>query len=94
MIASFRYKGLEGFFRTGSLAGIQAVHAKRLRQQLSALSVAHGPEDLGNPGWRLHKLTGDRAEFYAMTVQANWRVIFRFDGTDVELVDYLDYHRG
>lgn len=54
--------------------------------------MANGPEDLGNPGWRSHRLTGDRAGFYSLTVQANWRVIFRFDGTDVELVDYLDYH--
>jgi toxin HigB-1 len=92
MITSFRHKGLEGFFRTGSLGGVQAIHAKRLGQQLTALSVAHGPEDLGNPDWRLHRLTGDRAGFYSLTVQANWQVIFRFDGTDVELVDFLDYH--
>lgn len=92
MIKSFRHKGLERFYLTGSLAGIQAIHAKRLRDQLSALSVALGPEDLGNPGWRLHELKGDRNGFYSLTVQANWRVIFRFDGADVELVDYLDYH--
>lgn len=92
MIKSFRHKGLERFYLTGSLAGIQAIHTKRLRDQLTALSVAHGPEDLGNPGWRLHELKGDRNGFYSLKVQANWRVIFRFDGADVELVDYLDYH--
>ncbi|MBZ5876657.1 hypothetical protein [Chromohalobacter israelensis] len=27
-----------------------------------------------------------------MTVSGNWRIIFRFNGPDVELVDYLDYH--
>lgn len=92
MIKSFRHKGLEAFYQTRSLAGIQPIHAKRLREQLTALSVARGPEDLTRPGWRLHGLTGDRVGFFSLTVQANWRVIFRFDGTDVELVDYLDYH--
>lgn len=92
MIKTFRHKGLEAFFRTGSNAGIQAIHAKRLRLQLTALNTASGPEDLSNPGWRLHGLTGDRAGFWSLTVQANWRIVFRFDDVDVELVDYLDYH--
>lgn len=92
MIKSFRHKGLEAFHQTGSLAGIQPIHAKRLREQLTALSVAHGTEDLIRPGWRLHGLTGDRAGYFSLTVQANWRLVFRFDGADVELVDYLDYH--
>lgn len=92
MIKSFRHKGLEVFYKTGSLAGIQPIHAKRLKEQLTALSVANGPEDLARPSWRLHGLVGDRAEFWSLTVQANWRMIFRFDETDVELVDYLDYH--
>ena len=92
MIKSFRHKGLEAFYQTGSLAGIQPIHAKRLREQLTTLSIAHGAEDLTRPGWRLHGLTGNRAGFFSLTVQANWRIVFRFDGTDVELVDYLDYH--
>lgn len=92
MIKSFRHKGLETFFKTGSKAGIQPIHAERLREQLTALSVANTPEDLARSGWRLHGLVGDRAGFFSLTVQANWRIIFRFDGVDVELVDYLDYH--
>lgn len=92
MIVSFRHKGLEAFFRSGSQAGIQPMHAKRLREMLAALNVAAGPQDLARPSWRLHGLSGDRAGFLAMTVQANWRLVFRFDGADVELLDYLDYH--
>jgi len=92
MILTMRHKGLEQFFRTGSLAGIQPVHAKRLRELLTALNVAKGPQDLNRPSWRLHGLSGDRAGFHALTVQANWRLTFRFVGQDVELLDYLDYH--
>ncbi len=92
MILSFPHKGLQAFFQTGSKAGIQAIHAKRLRELLTALNVARGAQDMGLPSWRLHALVGDLAGFHAVTVQANWRLVFRFVGENVELVDYLDYH--
>ena len=92
MILSFRHKGLERFYTTGTTKGIQAIHAARLRDLLTAMSVARGPQDLARPSWRLHGLTGDRAGFHAVTVQATWRLSFRFVGQDVELLDYLDYH--
>ena len=92
MILTFRHKGLEAFFKAGRMTGIQPIHAKRLRELLTALNVASGPQDLSRPSWRLHGLSGDRAGFHAVTVQANWRLTFRFVGEDVELLDYLDYH--
>ena len=92
MIKSFRHKGLEVFFRRGTKSGIQPHHAAKLRLQLTALNAATKPDDLSAPGWRLHPLTGSLRGFYSITVNGNWRVIFRFDATDVELVDYLDYH--
>ncbi len=92
MIKSFRHKGLEQFFRTGSKAGIQPHHAGKLRLQLAALDNAKTPEDMNAPGWRLHTLDGKLAGHYAIWVSGNWRMTFRFDGTDAELVDYQDYH--
>ena len=92
MIFTFRHKGLEVFFRTGRVTGIQAIHQKRLRDLLTALNAANDPSDLGRPSWRLHKLAGDLSGFYAVIVQANWRLTFRFDENDVALLDYLDYH--
>ena len=92
MIRSFRHKGLESFYRTGSKAGIQPAHAVKLRRQLTALEFAKRPEDMNAPGWRWHPLKGDLRGAYSVTVNANWRLIFRFEKTDAELVDYLDYH--
>jgi len=66
--------------------------ASKLRLQLTALDAATKPSDLAAPGWRLHSLTGELRGFHSITVNGNWRVIFRFVGQDVELVDYLDYH--
>lgn len=92
MIRSFRHKGLQAFFEAGSRKGIQPMHAERLREMLTALNAAAGPQDLARPSWRLHALSGNRQGEHAMTVQANWRLVFRFTTDGVELVDYLDYH--
>ena len=92
MIISFKHKGLEAFFRTGNLSGIQPIHQQRLREVLTVLNVAQGPQDLQRPSWRMHRLKGHLRGFYAIWVQTNWRLTFRFVETDVELLDYLDYH--
>lgn len=93
MIKSFRHKGLERFFKTGSISGIQAKHAVRLQIQLTALNTAKKPSDIAAPGWRLHPLKGDTLKgHWAITVNGNWRLTFKFDDEDVVLVDYLDYH--
>jgi toxin HigB-1 len=92
MIKSFRHKGLEVFFRTGSKKGIQPHHAAKLQIQLATLDNATGPEDMNAPTWRLHSLTGDLAGHWSIWVNGNWRLTFRFVGKDAELVDYQDYH--
>ena len=92
MIKSFRHKGLQRFFESGSKAGIQAAHAARLRLQLAALDQAVKPEDLSAPAWDLHHLKGDLKGHWAITVNGNWRMVFTFDGADAVLVDYRDYH--
>jgi len=92
MIRSFRHKGLEAFFRRGTKAGILAHHAAKLRIMLTALDHMKKPDDMNAPGWRFHVLSGDRKGFFSVTISGNWRIIFSFDGKDVEQVDYLDYH--
>ena len=49
-------------------------------------------DDLKVHSLHLHPLKGDRKGFYAVTVRANWRIVFRFDGGDVFDVEMLDYH--
>jgi proteic killer suppression protein len=92
VIVSFRHKGLERFFKTGSKAGIQAKHVERLRKQLFALDNAKQPEDMNAPGWKLHPLHGELQGHWAVSVSGNWRLTFSFRGEDAELVDYRDYH--
>jgi proteic killer suppression protein len=92
MIRSFKHKGLAKFFNSGSTAGIQAAHAKRLRLILGRLNAASGAKDMDLPGLRLHELKGDRSGMWSVTVSGNWRVTFRFDNGDAEVVNYEDYH--
>ena len=92
MIRSFRHKGLERYFRTGSTAGIQASHAQRLRLLLTVLDSAGVPQDMNLDGWRFHGLHGSLRAHYAVTVNKNWRLTFSFEGEDAVLVDYRDYH--
>ncbi|MDZ7789260.1 MAG: type II toxin-antitoxin system RelE/ParE family toxin [Xanthomonadales bacterium] len=92
MIRSFKHKGLKRFFETGSVSGIQAAHARRLRLILGRLNAATQPQDMNLPGLRLHPLKGSRSGTWAVDVSGNWRVTFRFQGKDAEVVEYEDYH--
>lgn len=98
MIKSFRHKGLQAFFETGSKAGVQANHAVRLNVQLTTLNVAISPQDMNAPGWKLHKLSGNNPkgqpvqDHWSVSVSGNWRLTFCFEGVDAILVDYQDYH--
>ena len=92
MIISFRHKGLEALYRSGSTRGVQAAHGPKLNRILAALDAATGPDELNHPGYKLHALKGDLKGFWSIWVNGNWRITFRFIGPDVELVDYQDYH--
>lgn len=92
MIKSFKHKGLEKFYSSGSTKGIQAKHANKLRMQLIALDTAHQIEDLDIPGYRLHQLKGSLKKFWSITVNANWRITFEFSDGNIYIVNYEDYH--
>jgi proteic killer suppression protein len=92
VIRTFRHKGLEAFFRTGSRKGIRPEHASRLRLILGRLNTAAELRDMDLPGLRLHELKGKDKGLQSVTVSGNWRVVFRFSGGDAHDVDYLDYH--
>ena len=92
MIASFRHKGLRKYFESGSVAGIQPTHAKRLKMQLAALDTAETIADMNVPGFRLHPLkVGDKGR-WSVWVNGNWRITFEFKDGNAFILDYEDYH--
>ncbi len=92
MIRSFRHKALRRLYQSDDPRGLPADQIAKLRDILALLESASAAGDLDLPGLRLHPLKGDMRGFFAVTVRANWRVIFRFEGGDAIDVDYLDYH--
>lgn len=92
MIKTFKHKGLEKFFETGSKAGIQAKHERRLRMQLAAIDTASIIEDIDLPGFKLHPLKGNRDGVWSITVNGNWRVTFEFKDGNAYILNYEDYH--
>ncbi len=92
MIKSFRHKGLEEFFQTGNKKGIQPEHAPKLGRILDKLDASITPLDMNLPGYSLHELKGNEKGIWAVSVNGNWRVTFRFEDGDAHVVDYRDYH--
>ena len=91
MIRSIRHKGLKRLYADDDPRGVIAEHAVKLCDVLARLDAARTVSDMDMPGFRLHPLKGREQGFWAVTVRANWRVIFRFVEGHVFEVDYLDY---
>ncbi|MES9855530.1 MAG: type II toxin-antitoxin system RelE/ParE family toxin [Sedimenticola sp.] len=92
MVKSFIHKGLEKFYRKGNKVGIQARHESRLRLILAQLNQAKVVDDMNIHSLNLHELKGNRKGVWSVTVQANWRITFRFEKGNAEIVNYEDYH--
>jgi len=92
MIRSIRHKGLKRLYEDDDPRGVIGQHAEKLRDVLTRLDAAGTVADMDLPGFRLHALKGELKGFWAVTVRANWRVIFRFADGEALDVDYVDYH--
>lgn len=92
MIRSFRHKGLRRFFLSGVRSGIPVEHVQRLARQLRRLDKAMRADDMNMPGWKFHRLRGDRSAQWAIAVSGNWRLVFRFKDGHAYDVDCVDYH--
>ena len=92
MISSFKHRGLKRFYERDDPSGIRPDMREPVQRILTLLDAAAEPEALDLPRLRLHRLKGNLAGFCAVTVRANWRITFRFQGTDAFDVDLTDYH--
>jgi len=92
VIRSIRHKGLKRLYEDDDPRGVMREHTAKLRDILARLDAAGSAADMDMPGFRLHQLKGNFKGFWAVTVRANWRIIFRLTEGDVLDVDYVDYH--
>ena len=92
MIKSFKHKGLERLFTKGIASGVQADYAPRITPMLDAIDAAELVTELDMPGFRLHRLKGDKRNLWSVRVSANWRITFEFEKGDAYILDLEDYH--
>ena len=92
MIESFKHKGLKRLFEQDDRSRLAADMVDRIRLILAALDAATTVDDLDQPSFRLHPLKGSLKGHWAVTVRANWRIVFRFEGETASDVDLVDYH--
>jgi proteic killer suppression protein len=92
LIQSIRHKGRRRLYEGDDPRGVIAEHVVKLRDILARLDASGSVADLDVTSFKLHPLKGALRGFWAITVRANWRVIFRFEDGDALDVDYVDYH--
>ena len=92
MIESFRHKGLKRFYEDENPSGLRPDMVERIREILTALDGAQTISGMNSPSFRLHSLKGKLKGFWAVSVRANWRITFRFEGGSAFDVDFVDYH--
>ncbi len=89
------HKGLRRFVVDDDASGLQpAVVAKVQRIVTFLQDMEHEDELRTVPSWKAHQLTGDRKGVWSLFVTKNWRLTFRVDQDEIEIVDldYEDYH--
>lgn len=92
MIRSFKHRGLKRLYEREDRSSIRADLLEDIEDILGRLDQAKTVQALNLPGYRLHPLKGDLKGYWSITVRANWRVIFGFDGYDAFDVELIDYH--
>ena len=93
MIRSFRHRGLRRLYEQDDARGLKQDQVRRIARALFLLDNAVSPDQIDQvPGLRVHRLSGDLAGAWSMSVSGNWRIVFRFEGGDAFDVDLVDYH--
>jgi proteic killer suppression protein len=97
VIVSFGDKATEAVFHgtpTRLLKRFPADVLKRANQKLDYLNGASDLTDLGAPpGNRLESLKGAMKGLHSIRVNDQWRIVFRWQGSDTHDVQLMDYHR-
>ena len=92
VIGNFKHRGLKRLYERGDRSGIRPDLLDTVEDILARLDEAETPQAMNLPGYRLHPLKGRLKGFWSVTVWANWRIIFRFEGADAFDVELTDYH--
>ena len=91
-IRSFRCRETQTLFELERVARFASIERPALRK-LKQLDLARRIEDMRvPPGNRLEPLSGDRAGYWSVRINDQFRLCFRWTGADAEDVEIVDYH--
>jgi len=94
-IRNIIHKGLRRFIENDDVSGLQPAVVERIRRRASFLQDMERKDELRTvPSWKAHMLSGDRKGVWSLLVTKNWRMTFRIDAGEIEIIDldYEDYH--
>jgi toxin HigB-1 len=92
-IRGIKHRGLRRFLENDDPRELRPDLVNRARNILTALVAAADMQGVqGPPGWRIHRLSGDREGTWSVSVSGNWRITFDLEGGDVTNLDLEDYH--
>ena len=89
------HRGLRRFIQRNDPSGLAPAVVEKVRNILTFLQEMEDAQELRDvPSWKAHQLTGDRKGTWSLTITRNWRITFRIDPAEREVVDldYEDYH--
>ena len=89
------HKGLRRFIENDDESGIQPAVVAKVRRMVTFLQDMEREQELRTvPSWKAHLLTGNRKGTWSLFVTKNWRMTFRIDRDEIEIIDldYEDYH--
>ncbi len=89
------HRGLKRFIQRNDASGLDPAVVERVRNIVTFLQEMEAAQEVRDiPSWKAHQLTGDRKGTWSLTVTRNWRITFRIDQSEKEILDldYEDYH--
>ena len=89
------HKGLLRFIEDDDATDLEVAVVPKVRRIVTFLQDMEREDELRTvPSWKAHQLTGDRKGTWSLFVTKNWRITFRIDQTEIEIIDldYEDYH--
>jgi proteic killer suppression protein len=92
MILSFRSKSLKRFWERDDASKLPHDRIQRIAMILDRLAASVQADDMNLPGFQFHRLARTSKGRFAVSVSANWRITFGWDGENAIDVDFEDYH--
>ena len=95
IVRSVRHRGLRRLIEDDNPRFLRNDLVDRVRKVLTALILAERIDSFiadAPPGWRVHRLSGDRQNDWSVSISGNWRITFVEERGYVDRLNLEDYH--